>query len=737
MTYNKYFRTVAIVAVFAFALSCNKDSAIEDNPVIDLPEGQIRIEAALPDLSTKVDFLPAYDTDGKTVSLGLTWAAGDAIRVYDHSDRSQYNDFTVESSAVGQKRGTFVGETSNIGSATAFDVEVIGGSGFNYASQTQPSDGVTSGLKYLASASNLSSYESVTFTELSSVLAITAKMPSPEVAAAIKSIDIAASEDIFNGGDELTITLSSTGDAGSDGVLNFFATLPQGSTTVPAGTTLLVHFNAPGTDHDVYTRFIELDAGTFTSAKLNTININASQSDRHAGATSCDGTADAKAYLIGDKYQMLAMGSLMESGATKYFKMIDDVDLNGVDWSPLNNVTPYTSAVDFDGGNHTISNLSCDAAQQHKRPGFFGVLTGNMCNVTFKDAVIKCGTEKGGVVGGFIGYQDVACNLSNVIIDNADVTSSEMAGILGAQGDNVGTISGCRVLNSSIKSSLERVGGMIGSIVKFNEISDCAVENSHIETDIYYAGGLVGQLDGTGEVKGCHTTGSVKSNKTNYSRTGGLVGYIVSGATIKDCYSTCSVNVQGQFGGGLVGDVKKGTLTKCHSSGSVTSTNHYGGGLVGVVTGEVSIEKSYFAGSVSLDSSKAQAGGILSYMPAGTKATISNCYSSGTISGRRWHGGIVGGLDASISSLSITNCYTTVSITGSPFGAIIGNNAAGSGVTLSGNIAWWASGSITGTGTALSSGCYIGQEGTISAKAVELGWDETVWDLSGDTPVLR
>lgn len=741
---TKFFKSLFIVAAFALALSCNKDiigdtpieddPAIEENPVNDLPEGQIRIEATLSDLSTKVDFLPAYDTDGKAESMALTWAEGDAIRVYDHSDRSKYNDFTVESSAVGQKRGTFVGETANIASATAFDVEVIGGSGFDFASQTQPSDGATAGLKYLASASNLSSCESVTFTELSSVLALTAQMPEG-VAADIKSVDITASEAIFNGGKTLSITFSDKGDADNDGILHFFATLPQGNPAIAEGTTLLIHFNAPETSHDVYTRFVTLGAQAFTANKLNAVNVNASESDKHAGTTTCDGTAAAKAYLIGDKYQMQAMESLMKSGETMYFKMIDDIDLEGVDWAPLNNASPYDKAVNFDGGNHTISNLSCNAGDADFY-GFFGVLTGDMCNVTFKDAVITCDTSvKGAVVGGDLGYGDALCNMSNVIINNAEVTSSKLAGILGAQGDNVGTISGCQVLNSSIKSSDARVGGLIGSVVKFNEISDCSVESCTVESDSYYAGGLIGNLGGTGEVTGCHATGSVKSNKTNYARTGGLIGYVVAGAKIANCYSTCAVNVLGAYCGGLVGDVLKGTLTKCYSTGSVTSTAHFGGGLVGVVTGEVSIEKSYFAGSITLDSSKAQAGGIISYMEASTKASISNCYSSGTISGRRWHGGIVGGT-AAITSLSITNCYTTVTITGSPFGAIIGNNGF-AGVSLNGNIAWWASGNIVGTGTAISSGCYIGQEGTISAKATELGWDANVWDLSGNVPTLK
>lgn len=34
-------------------------------------------------------------------------------------------------------------------------------------------------------------------------------------------------------------------------------------------------------------------------------------------------------------------------------------------------------------------------------------------------------------------------------------------------------------------------------------------------------------------------------------------------------------------------------------------------------------------------------------------------------------------------------------------------------------------------------GNYMGTSGTISAKAKDFKWDETIWDLSGDEPKLK
>jgi hypothetical protein len=36
-----------------------------------------------------------------------------------------------------------------------------------------------------------------------------------------------------------------------------------------------------------------------------------------------------------------------------------------------------------------------------------------------------------------------------------------------------------------------------------------------------------------------------------------------------------------------------------------------------------------------------------------------------------------------------------------------------------------------------SAGNYFGAEETVSAQAKKLGWDESVWDLSADTPKLK
>lgn len=735
---------LASAALCALALSCARepmnpmDPAEPEDPREETAS-PITIRATVEELTTRVDFTPSY-TGGKPASMALTWAEGDKLRVYDHADRSRYSDFELKAGSIGQEVGEFTGIPVQ---ASSYDLEVINGT-FDYAAQTQPSDGVTTGLKYLASASGVSAsaLESVTFTEFSSVLAITAKMPSTAIAAGIKSVELLASDNIFDAGNTLTVTFDTVGDADGDAILHFFATLPQGDQAIAEGTTMLVRFHAPGTDHTVYTRFCPLSMKTFTANELNTININASKSDLYANyTTQAVGTAD-NPYLIGDKYQMQAVHEFVDDDALTYFKMVDDVDLESEPWVALNLESPWSKAIDFNGNGHTVSHLVSVGSDDNAYPGFAGILKGSIHDVTFDSATVTCGSYRGGVVAGYVGSSTKGFmgNCTRVYVTNTQVTSESIAGVLAAVGDNLGTFTHCGVSNSSVTSSAARVGGLIGSIVSFTELSDCFAESVTVESGSYYAGGLVGQVSGGGDIVRCYATGSVASNHTSYSRSGGLVGYLINGS-VKNCYSECSVNVQGQYCGGLVGQIKEGTVTGSHVTGAMTSANHYFGGVVGLIEeeGEATVRRCYFDGTITLPSNKAQSGGIVTLVSPSASVTISDCYSKGTISARRWCGGIIGGVNASATSVSITNCYTSMSIPNGNNGALIGAcDLAADKVSVSGFIAGWASGNLVATGnTPVPDTYYIGTGVHINTKAVEFGWDGSIWDLNVDEPTLK
>ena len=747
----------AACAAFAMVLSCSKVEEPETG-MVSGEETALSISAVLPDDMTKVSFDPVYE-GGKPQGLTLAWEEGDMLRIYNHADKTQYADFELDASSVGKKTGIFTG---TIFTAQSYDVEVINGD-MEYATQIQPSDGVTSSLKYLASASAVTDLKTVSFTEFSSVLAITAKLPEG-VAAAVGSVDITASEAIFNAGKTLTISLTEKGDAGDDGILHLFANLPQGNQAIAEGTTLLMHFNAPDTDHTVYTRYVELDASAFTAGKLNTINVNASQSDKHAGLATCDGTTAEKSYLIGDKYQMQAMHELMTADATTYFKMVDDVDMSGIDWEPLNLESPYSKALYFDGAEHTITNFSSNG-ETYDYPSFAGILNGTLTNVTFDKADIQCTSKKGGVIAGYFGHKNNSLkgNCIKVIIKNSTVNSAAMAGAIAAQGDNVGTLSECSVVNTSITSTGARVGGFIGSLVQADKISDCTASEVEISAG-QYAGGLIGNVaDGT--LTDCSASGSVTSSSSHVGGlignvdagtltgcsanvvvtaasyySGGLVGYATT-ATLADCHATGKVvSNKDNYArtGGLVGEIHGGSVVGCHAAGDVDIKGTYAGGLIGVIDGTMVVSTSYATGAVAQLNEKNYNGVLIGWITPASNATISNCYTSGKVSGKNYCGGFTGFIEG---KTIITNCYSNSIIEGGKWSASVfsGNVNPVENLTLTGFIGWNVSNRVAfwyNQAEALA-GNYMGTDGTISAKAREFGWDETIWDLSGEEPRLK
>lgn len=721
--------------VIAFTVSCAKEKGLDivenkSEGEIVAPAGErVTISAALPeDLLTKVSFVPTILSD-KPTGMALTWATGDQIRVYNHADHSQYEDFTLDPSCDGQKKGIFNGTAI---SASSYDIEVIN-TALTVGTQVQAADGDTGHLKYYASVEDVPSYDSITFTDLSSVLALTAKMPSPEVAASITSVDVTASENIFGTGNTLTLTLTTPGSA--DDILHLFANLPMGTTAIPASTTLIIHFNSNQAAHSVYTRYVELAEGNFAAGKLNTININASQSGTHAGPTSCDGTTAANAYLIGDKYQMLAVASELAAGETRYFKMIDDVDMDGLSWTALN-PTPFTKVINFDGNNKKISNLNAS---------LFDDLNGTVVNLTIEDATVSGGSAITGILaktiqtaastvtnvdvvgtvtspsysssvtataytGGLIGQIDA----DNTSITDCDVIKTNVSGTLA--GGVIGfanalvTMSGCTYSGGTVSATARYCGGMLGSTGNFNStITDCHVANATVTSTVDRVGGFVGQVQTKVTISACSVTGgSVYAGTINVggfagTQYGAVSDSYVDGTTVTSGNTTSTTTVAlGGFAG-----YHQGTLTKCHANVNINQSGAFLGGLVGqMVSGSVS--KCYAIGNVTGD--YRQVGGLIGGLTTDKSFTISDSYATGNIEANSYVGGLIGEIQNNITNVSVTNCYASGNVNTTSFaaGGLIGMISKAS-VSVSECAAWNGSVSATSRGSGnWSSGAVVG-----------------------------
>jgi len=143
----------------------------------------------------------------------------------------------------------------------------------------------------------------------------------------------------------------------------------------------------------------------------------------------------------------------------------------------------------------------------------------------------------------------------------------------------------------------------------------------------------------------------------------GLFGQLESGAEIKDL-GVVDVNItgSGDYVGGLMGR-SCGIITDCYTSGSV-SGRLYVGGLVGDnFLGQV-LNCCYSAGSARGEN---HVGGLLGCNYVGN---VLNCYSTGSARGEYYVGGLVG-----CNYGNVLNCYSTGSASGeNDVGGLVGRN---------------------------------------------------------------
>lgn len=235
--------------------------------------------------------------------------------------------------------------------------------------------------------------------------------------------------------------------------------------------------------------------------------------------------------------------------------------------------------------------------------------------------------------------------------------------------------------------------------------------------------GFFGYIDLSAKVQNIGiTNGSVQST---FGNVGGLVG--ANEGTIKNSNYSGSVQTGMSEVGGLVGS-NDGTILKSFAIANVISTSINGsaanaGGLVGANNNYASIIDSYAIATVTGSSSNNGVGGLVGF--AGYNSTISTSYSSGSVTGGEYIGGLVGNMyeafviDAYTTSTVLSNGNTANSIAG----GLIGFNDGASNIVNA-----YATGSVSGNNNVLLGG-FIGS--TTGSQTVSGGyWDTTTTGLA-------
>ncbi len=252
--------------------------------------------------------------------------------------------------------------------------------------------------------------------------------------------------------------------------------------------------------------------------------------------------SEADPYLIYTAEELAYLAQSVNAGTTysgKYFKLMNDIDLKGLEWTPIGvgtsndeNYTTNSFHGAFDGNHFQISNLKIDT-KSYWNAGLFGVL-----------------------------YN---AHITSLGITNADIKISQQHIVSGGAlfGKGAGFIIEYCFANGSV------------------HVTDSSTGSNHCAS----AGMIGGYIGGSGTIRNCFGVGAVYGTMPNdwNAYVGGIVGrnYSASspGIKISNCYFTGSVEAYGYdagYAGGVAGIIAGSSIAinNCFATGTVTADSY-------------------------------------------------------------------------------------------------------------------------------------------------------------------
>lgn len=709
-------------AVALSVISCAKES--EDH-VNDGTKNKITITASLPDeLVTKVKF-----EAGESV-IKPSWEQTDVIRIISETGKSE----TYSIKEINGNTATFEGNELEGTSFTAIypgNYETAGALGNrSYTGQVQKGNGSTTHLQLNAMAAGLSDISNISFADAGAKLngAVKLYVKLPEYVTRPKEVSLSAASDIFFTDNAGSAKSSSLGlslenvDISVDHIFTAYLMSSWTEAVIEAGTELTLTVKAEGVS--IKKPFTVEKSVNLAGGQLNTIQLNAENWN-----TVLEGAGtESDPYRLSTTRDLLAMKPVLVKGQMTYFKLMNDIDMSSIkNWDPLNPDEPYDLGIVFDGGGHSLKNLT---SKEKHYSSFFGVLYGKCYNVKFVDAEIVSASNSGaGIIGGYIGTGGKPAIVSEVEASGI-ITCNGKGQSVGGLGGNAreATIENCTV-NVTVSnpmgdgSNRTATGGIVGKTMgSAVKIKNCVVRGIVEITkgvNNTYTGGIVGwQVDAGSEITGCEVYATVKSAG---ERVGGIVGHY-QGGTLSGCKFYGEVNAASRLAGGIAGITSSASIIEnCLSSGKIVCKNNVGG-IVGMNENTLTIRCCESLSTIEINVNGVDGvGGVLGLASNGKTVIVEDCIFSGNMNvptGQRV-GGIVGDLG---TGSSVRRCYVSGNITGwAGVGGIVGRagglvwNANGNGYdnTNESCIAWFDNITATrGDENGGSSGIIVGYTGT-------------------------
>ncbi len=280
-----------------------------------------------------------------------------------------------------------------------------------------------------------------------------------------------------------------------------------------------------------------------------------------------EGTA-ALPYLIRDAYDLESMVNYVDKGA--YFVLVEDIVLTDADY-------------DFGGAFYNVGNgvITIGNAEVAFNGHFSGLYNGKVHSITGL-------RTKGNTFGGLFGATDGA-EISDLIINDADISASANAGVLVGRSDNT-TIRNVTVNSSKVTTT--QAGSVAGGLVGVGSstiIEDVVLNSVEVATTLdstsatlETAGGVAGIYDGLVRKAALYDV-SVISGTVG----GGVIGAVKSEpANVINVYA--DVQVKAEIAGGVAGRIsapQKLSVNDVTVCGSVEGDG-ISAGIVGQITSE-------------------------------------------------------------------------------------------------------------------------------------------------------
>ena len=316
-----------------------------------------------------------------------------------------------------------------------------------------------------------------------------------------------------------------------------------------------------------------------------TVTVNVAEPMLQGSGTEAD------PYLVPDAASLVKVSELFNGDPTAYanqfWKQTADIDMSGINFTPIGSTTANAFSGTYDGGGYSIRNL----------------------NITY---------------------------------------SADSAGLFGTIGTGAVIRNVILAENCSVESSAFCVGGIVGSM-KRNEssiIENCVNYGSVLNkysTGMSSSGAVVGGIVGdsfqtTGQIIGCNNYGSINHETAAPFAAGGIVGK-ANGTPVVDCHNFGSVTApstetwsglgNGSSAGGITA-FSSGMIVGCSNTGTV-SGGYYVGGIVGQTADNNILESCYNTGSIINNSALANPcsiGGVVGHFGG---SYLNDCYNVGEI----------------------------------------------------------------------------------------------------------